>query len=60
MFSTKTGKGAAGIYLVLVSLITSGLLARMSKEDEALKKTFGSSWTEWAAKVPYKLIPGLF
>lgn len=40
-------------------MITTGLLARMSKEDEALKKTFGQDWIEWATKVPYKLIPGI-
>ncbi|KAF9461328.1 hypothetical protein BDZ94DRAFT_1168008 [Collybia nuda] len=59
VFSTKTGKGAAGLYLTLASMITTGLMARMSKEDEALRKTFGQDWIEWATKVPYKLIPGI-
>ncbi|RDB16674.1 Delta(14)-sterol reductase [Hypsizygus marmoreus] len=60
LFSTKIGQAAAVIYLVLVSLIVTGLMARMEKEDEALWETFGDEWTDWARRVPYKLVPGLY
>ncbi|KAK0485677.1 hypothetical protein IW261DRAFT_1329563 [Armillaria novae-zelandiae] len=47
-------------FLVLVTTIAVGLLRRMPKEDEALKKEFPEEWTNWAAKVPHKLLPGVY
>ncbi|KAJ7211580.1 hypothetical protein GGX14DRAFT_362465, partial [Mycena pura] len=41
-------------------LAVSGLLLRMSKEDEGLKNEFGKEWTAWAARVPYVLIPYIY
>ncbi|TFK44261.1 hypothetical protein BDQ12DRAFT_672666 [Crucibulum laeve] len=60
VMSTNIGRVAATVYLILVSLITSGLLLRMSKEDEALKRNFQKDWEKWSEEVPYRLIPGLF
>ncbi|KAJ3508703.1 hypothetical protein NLJ89_g5611 [Agrocybe chaxingu] len=60
IFYTKLGLASALVYLGLVSTIVTGLLSRMSKEDEALKKTFGAEWDEWATKVRYMLIPGVY
>jgi len=60
IFDTRAGRIAVGMCLGLVSIITGALLSRMSKEDEALAKTFGHEWTEWAAAVPYKLIPKVY
>jgi len=36
------------------------LVMRMKEEDEALRKEFGQQWDVWAAKVPYRVIPGFF
>ncbi|PBK91356.1 hypothetical protein ARMGADRAFT_994105 [Armillaria gallica] len=47
-------------FLVLVTTIAVGLLRRMPKEDEALKKEFPEEWANWAAKVPHKLLPGVY
>lgn len=58
-FNSQIGQIAAGLYVVLVTVITGGLLSRMSKEDEALKSAFGQAWTDWARRVPYKLVPGV-
>jgi len=52
-------RGAVLVHTALVTSIVSGLLLRMPKEDDALKKTFGAQWDEWARRVPYKLIPGI-
>ena len=45
------------VYIAIVSAVSSALLRRMSAEDMALKKLFGQEWVDWAARVPYKLIP---
>ncbi|KAF8176309.1 hypothetical protein BJ912DRAFT_930763 [Pholiota molesta] len=33
---------------------------RLIVEDEMLKKEFGKKWDEWAKKVPYRLVPGIY
>lgn len=35
-------------------------LSRMSSEDRALRSKFGRKWDEWARRVPYRLIPGVY
>ncbi|KAL1744681.1 hypothetical protein HDZ31DRAFT_38164 [Schizophyllum fasciatum] len=57
---TPEGLLAVATYLTLVSVVTTGLLRRMSAEDESLKKEFGREWDEWAAKVPWKLVPHIY
>lgn len=44
----------------VVSVGVVALLGRMSIEDRALKEKFGSEWAEWARRVPYLLIPGVY
>ncbi|KAF9043681.1 hypothetical protein BDP27DRAFT_1455145 [Rhodocollybia butyracea] len=36
------------------------VLSRMDNEDKMMKKEFGRQWDEWAGRVRYKLVPGLF
>jgi protein-S-isoprenylcysteine O-methyltransferase Ste14 len=36
------------------------LLARMSKEDIALRNQFGKKWDDWAKNVPYSVFPGIY
>ncbi|KAJ6544330.1 hypothetical protein B0H19DRAFT_1212536 [Mycena capillaripes] len=47
-------------YLIAMTLVVSGLLSRISKEDEGLRREFGQEWTVWSAQVPYALIPGVY
>jgi protein-S-isoprenylcysteine O-methyltransferase Ste14 len=54
------GRGTALVQVALVAIVSSGLVARIRKEDDALRKTFGKQWDEWATQVPYKLIPGIY
>ena len=55
-----------GKFVVLsytVSVILGGLylvLMRMSNEDEALRKHFGKQWDDWAKRVPYYVVPGIY
>ncbi|KAJ7916289.1 hypothetical protein B0H13DRAFT_371445 [Mycena leptocephala] len=47
-------------YALMMSLVVTGLLSRITKEDEGLKREFGPDWVEYAARVPYVLIPGVY
>ncbi|KAF8218404.1 hypothetical protein L208DRAFT_1420098 [Tricholoma matsutake] len=49
--------GGLALWLVLVML---ALFERGPVEDAALKKKFGKEWEEYARKVPYLFIPGLW
>lgn len=55
------GKFAALSYTILV--ILGGLylvLMRMLNKDEALHKHFGKQWEDWAKKVSYYVVPGIY
>jgi len=51
--------------VVVLCWIASGIVgtrvlySRVVKEDRMLREKFGKEWDEWAARVPYRLIPGL-
>lgn len=46
---------------VLAFLLFTGLMiTRPGKEDEMLKKEFGKTWDQWAKRVPYRLVPGVY
>jgi protein-S-isoprenylcysteine O-methyltransferase Ste14 len=47
-------------YIGATSLVVSGLLSRISKEDEGLKREFGSEWDAFADRVRWALIPGIY
>ncbi|KAF8955206.1 hypothetical protein BDZ97DRAFT_1966827 [Flammula alnicola] len=35
-------------------------IVRSGKEDNSLRKLFGKQWDAWAAKVRYRIVPGIF
>ncbi|KAF9043395.1 hypothetical protein BJ165DRAFT_1484729 [Panaeolus papilionaceus] len=35
-------------------------IARMKQEDKVIQQTFGKEWEEWARRVPYKVMPGVY
>lgn len=35
-------------------------LGRMKMEDAALRAQFGKEWDDWAKRVPYSVIPGIY
>ncbi|KAJ7683539.1 hypothetical protein B0H17DRAFT_1181582 [Mycena rosella] len=47
-------------YIITTSLVVTGLLSRISKEDEGLRGKFGDEWEVFAARVPYVLMPGIY
>lgn len=54
------GQSAAILVIAFGFTIMVGLMLRMSKEDAALQKTFGDQWDDWARRVPYNLMPGVY
>ncbi|KAJ7476860.1 hypothetical protein B0H11DRAFT_2030972 [Mycena galericulata] len=57
---TAAGKVFGVSYVLMMTLIVTGLLSRITREDEGLKNEFGKEWDAWAAQVPYVLIPGVY
>ena len=41
-------------------LTIPGMVLRMKKEDDMLRKEFGSQWEEWRKNVPWRVIPGVY
>ncbi|KAJ3576745.1 hypothetical protein NP233_g218 [Leucocoprinus birnbaumii] len=60
VFQTAAMKALTLLTGGLVATITSGLMIRMPKEDEALHRLAGEEWEDWAKKVPYRLIPWVY
>jgi len=61
LWNTVQGKFFTLSYAVIMIIGTLYLvLTRMSNEDEALRKKFGKQWEDWAKKVPYYVVPGIY
>ncbi|KAJ6591117.1 hypothetical protein DFH09DRAFT_1138642 [Mycena vulgaris] len=57
---SMAGKTFGTLYALLMFLVVTGLTWRIPKEDEGLKSEFGQEWENYAARVRYALIPGVF
>ncbi|KAF7324441.1 3-hydroxybenzoate 6-hydroxylase 1 [Mycena venus] len=51
---TTLGKMFGISYALMMSLIVTGLLSRIEKEDQGLRREFGQDWVDYAAKVPLR------
>ena len=61
LWNTMLGRLLVVIYFSASNILFSVLgLARMSKEDTALRNHFGKKWDDWAEKVPYSIFPGIY
>ena len=61
MWNTVLGRLLVVINFSVVNILVSLLLlARMSKEDIALRNQFGKKWDDWAKRVPYSIFPGIY
>ncbi|KAH7915203.1 hypothetical protein BJ138DRAFT_998379 [Hygrophoropsis aurantiaca] len=49
-----------GTWCALITIITITLMGRTRKEDVMLKEEFGEEWEEWAKRVRYRLVPGIY
>ena len=57
---TLAGRVYAICWCAMEAYVLSSIMARAPTEDALLKKQFGAEWDEWAARVPYRVIPGVF
>ena len=60
LLNTMSGRLLVVIYFSVMFTIIIFTLARMSKEDIALRNQFGKKWDDWAKKVPYSIFPGIY
>ncbi|KDR77238.1 hypothetical protein GALMADRAFT_66575 [Galerina marginata CBS 339.88] len=61
LWDTAVGKVVVvsfGVIMILGTLYLT--LGRMSGEDKALKKQFGKEWDQWASRVRYRVVPGIW
>ncbi|KAK7437942.1 hypothetical protein VKT23_018377 [Stygiomarasmius scandens] len=60
VLDTVVGKIVLGGYAFAIFSGLVAMLRRTKIEDQLLKDKFGKEWEEWAKKVPYKLLPGIY
>ncbi|KAG6872305.1 hypothetical protein C0995_011115 [Termitomyces sp. Mi166 len=60
IIGTVMGKAFVGAFTVLYIKLATSLLQRMPEEDKLMKVSFGREWEDWARRVPYWLIPGIY
>jgi protein-S-isoprenylcysteine O-methyltransferase Ste14 len=59
-FAQKIVTSGIWVFTILQGILVVGLSARVSSEDRMMKRHFGKEWEDWARRVPYKLIPGVY
>ncbi|KAH9931762.1 hypothetical protein B0H21DRAFT_94485 [Amylocystis lapponica] len=57
---TAGGKIFTAAWVVSTMYTVVHLLRRPPLEDRILEKEFGDAWREWARRVPWRLIPGIY
>ncbi|KAJ8089057.1 hypothetical protein PM082_014305 [Marasmius tenuissimus] len=60
VLETSGGKLLTIVWTFIAGAVVLSLFLRVPREDEMLRKTFGSQWTEWTRRVPYRLVPGIY
>ena len=54
------GRTLAMLSLGVITSFSYIALNRISIEDAALRKRFGTKWDDWAKRVPYAILPGIY
>ena len=60
LWDTMVGKFLVVVNIIVILAASYVILERMSKEDAALRKRFGTKWDDWAKRVPYSIFPGIY
>ncbi|OCH89280.1 hypothetical protein OBBRIDRAFT_794398 [Obba rivulosa] len=60
VLTTLWGGAVAGAWYAWSTYLLGSLFWRMPQEDRMLRRQFGQEWDEWAARVPYRLVPGVY
>ncbi|KDQ51233.1 hypothetical protein JAAARDRAFT_62643 [Jaapia argillacea MUCL 33604] len=48
------------MYVLTVGTVYIALVRRIPAEEAMMRKEFGKTWDDWARRVPYKLLPGVY
>ncbi|KAA1475607.1 hypothetical protein DENSPDRAFT_842399 [Dentipellis sp. KUC8613] len=59
-FTGTAGVAALGGFTAFLTWISSVLIWRTSAEDKLLQKEFGQEWDEWASRVRWRILPGVY
>jgi len=60
IWGTAWGKVIAIVSVGLRVYTLYSLIKRTPMEDEMLRRAFGGQWDEWAERVPWKWVPGIY
>lgn len=60
VLGTYWGAGITLLWVFVTLAAGIGAAGRARKEDAFMSKEFGKAWDEWADRVPYRILPGLF
>ncbi|KAG1722788.1 uncharacterized protein EDB91DRAFT_1230500 [Suillus paluster] len=52
--------GVAKIWTALMVIVVACLAVRIPHEDKLMAQSIGKEWEEWAQRVKYRLIPGIY
>ncbi|KAG6852720.1 hypothetical protein C0991_009584 [Blastosporella zonata] len=53
-------KAFVSTFVVIYSKLILSIVQRIPEEDRLMKSSFGKEWEEWARRVRYRLIPGIY
>ena len=54
------GRTLVMLFIGVILTLFYVVLERTSREDVALRKRFGTKWDDWAKRVPYSILPGIY
>lgn len=60
LLETTVGLGILVVFITIGLAVILSLLLRIPSEDMILRRRFGVEWEEWARRVPYKIVPGIY
>lgn len=60
VLETNLGRFCAGLIIAVILFSILMVRHRVRLEDAALRSEFRREWDEWAKKVPYTLVPGVY
>jgi protein-S-isoprenylcysteine O-methyltransferase Ste14 len=53
-------KVVAAIYFLLFTTLAGLAILRPPEEDKMLQRALGEEWENWAKRVKYRLLPGVY
>ncbi|KAI0042245.1 ICMT-domain-containing protein, partial [Auriscalpium vulgare] len=60
LLGTSAGWWFAALWTAMETYVLTSILARAPTEDAMLREQFKEEWDTWAARVPYRVFPGIY